>query len=140
MISNGSVWKVDQIPERIAKVQSMIHSATPIGPSTATAVAVLIHCSAGCDRTGEFIGSYRMQYEFPSTPYLNASDIYVADVAECGRAPDYWATSALQWFCFDVEYASGGSELGDCLKFAKCTDLKHCEPINGTALIAPQWS
>lgn len=45
---------------------------------------------------------------------LNVTGAYALDTADCGRAPDYWATNAIAWYCLTLEM-QGGAQLGDCL-------------------------
>ena len=51
-MANSSVWKVDKIPERIEILHGMLTQSFP------KSAVIYVHCSAGCDRTGEVIGSY----------------------------------------------------------------------------------
>jgi len=53
-MANSSVWKVDKVPSRIEILHGMLTQSFP-----KTAV-IYVHCSAGCDRTGEVMGSYMM--------------------------------------------------------------------------------
>ena len=103
--------------------------------------------------SGEVIGAYRLTYALAAGQ--NVSNVYAADVNECGRAPDYWSTSALEWsaplrlraeegvalcgrslqtarvchrFCLYVQYSAGRS-LGNCEGFAQCRFAGHCTPI-----------
>ena len=92
MIENGTVWNVDQIPDRLLKMRKMLEQGPP---PNYDALAVYVHCAAGCDRTGEFVGSYRLAYEHRST----LSPIYEMDVIECGRAPNYFSSGMIGWYC-----------------------------------------
>jgi len=91
-------------------------------------VVLYVHCTAGCDRTGEVIGSYRMKYQ---TEY-DVVEMYGLDVAECGRPPNYWSTTALEWFCLYMQ-ENGRPNLADCMEFAVCKFAGDCKPTNVTA-------
>jgi protein tyrosine phosphatase len=49
-MANGSVWAWDQLPVRNQKLRAMLNT------DYARPAALFIHCSAGCDRTGEVVG------------------------------------------------------------------------------------
>ena len=127
-LSNGSVWDVDKIPERIRTIRLWLTTKAD------KAAVLYVHCTAGCDRTGEVVGSYRMRYQ----PYkgLAGTDVvtmYAEDVAECGRPPNYWSTSALEWFCEYVAFNNVGAGtvgVGNCTGFAKCRFAGDCEPTH----------
>jgi hypothetical protein len=126
---NSTVWKVDQLPSRIDELHQMLVRPSPqLGRSTAT----LVHCTAGCDRTGEVIGAYRMVYGGLGSngAYLGratTTQMYALDTSECGRSPNYWSTSALEWWCFELLYNRNiGS--GNCTGFASCEPLQHGQP------------
>ena len=53
-----------------------------------------VHCSAGCDRTGEFIGAYAMRYLG-----YNVTTAMGEACRQCGRCPNYFSSSALGWWC-----------------------------------------
>ncbi len=124
MALNGSVWKVDQTPSRVAILNKMLN--TP----AAVPQVIYVHCNAGCDRTGEVIGAYRMQFEGKNT-----TTMYELDTYECGRSPNYFSTSALEWYCIYYT-ASTGNNIGDCETFATCALFGKCQPTapNTTAV------
>lgn len=132
LIKNGSVWEVDHIPERIAQLNQWLDAP---GNVSALAHVYYVHCSAGCDRTGEFVGSYRIKYMLPTVQFQNASGMYWLDTTECGRSPNYYSTTALMWYCFTYQYLEPQTPpAGDCLGFAKCQIFGDCKPlVNGTA-------
>ena len=49
-MANGSVWAFDQLPTRLQILRKLLLSDQP------RSAAIYVHCSAGCDRTGEAIG------------------------------------------------------------------------------------
>lgn len=108
MVENASFWEIDQLPDRLAAARTTL--ATP--RSDGRTVVALWHCTAGRDRTGEISGSYYMTYEG-----LSGAQAFARDTQEGGRAPNYWAHTALQWYCFwlSVHQPATASRLGDCL-------------------------
>lgn len=118
---NGTVWKVDQIPTRIATIRKLLQTKADVPR------AIYVHCTAGCDRTGEVIGSYRMTYQIDQVQYQNVTGMYALDVTECGRPPNYWSTTALEWFCYYHQYLTG-QNIGNCMGFATCKMFGDCEP------------
>ena len=62
---------------------------------------------------------------------------YALDTSECGRSPNYWSTTALEWWCFELQY-NRQLQRGNCTGFAVCQPLKHgqpCEPAKHS-----QWA
>ena len=116
--ANSTVWKIDKIPERVQELRKMLTSQDE-RPNV-----LYVHCTAGCDRTGEVVGSYRLKYH----PEFNITQMYALDVAECGRPPNYWSTMALEWFCIYMQ-ENGRSDLTDCEGFAKCKFAGDCTPV-----------
>jgi hypothetical protein len=127
-MANGSVWEIDKIPDRVQIVHDML-----VAGRADKQLVIYVHCSAGCDRTGEFVGSYRMQFTTP-----NAIKMYNLNCAECGRAPNYFGTTGLEWYCYYYEYRYE-KDIGDCMGFAECKMFGDCKPLhpNGTSLGMP---
>ncbi|GMI35397.1 hypothetical protein TeGR_g11524, partial [Tetraparma gracilis] len=94
------------------------------------AVVVLIHCNAGCDRTGEMVAAYRLRGGEGGGEDVAPKDVYGMDVSECGRPPNYYSTHAIEWFCIERFYSSEevDYELDDCVGFATCKPFGDCEP------------
>jgi hypothetical protein len=142
---NSTVWAVDKLPTRTAALRQMLvdpaasEPPTPAGRST----VVVVHCTAGCDRTGEVIGAYRTTFGGLGADGSDMTDLgmkptYALDTSECGRSPNYWSTTALEWWCFELLYNRGLGR-GNCSDFAVCQPLQHgqpCEPTNRTAAAA----
>jgi hypothetical protein len=63
--------------------------------------------------------------------FPNISRAYQVDIADCGRPPNYFSTSALEWFCLYRSSLSNSSasEL-PCLTFAKCKTFGSCQPTD----------
>lgn len=55
---------------------------------------VYVHCVAGCDRTGEIVGGYRMQYK-----KQGVQAVYDQNTKECGREEYRASANALEAFC-----------------------------------------
>lgn len=49
------VWDIDQLPKRVEIIRGMLTA------SYNSSVAIYVHCTAGCDRTGEVIGAYMLE-------------------------------------------------------------------------------
>ena len=127
----STVWKVDELPRRVDLLRDMLVSTRVAGRS----VVLVVHCTAGCDRTGEVIGAYRLNYgglglDGTAAAPHNVTSMYAANTAECGRSPNYWSTTALEWFCYDLLY-SGGVSSGNCTGFASCKFGGDCVPTAG---------
>jgi hypothetical protein len=126
MIRDGKVWGFDKIPSRIEQMKAWMQQPPPAGYD---AVAYYTHCQGGCDRTGEFVASYRMNYYH--TPLLKT--IYDMNNNECGRAPDYFATGAIGWYCLTwnlYNATKAGPAVPDCLTAYKCQLFKGCQDTN----------
>jgi hypothetical protein len=124
-----NMWEVDQLPTRVAALETLLQTKAPAWAEEKPLV-ILVHCSAGCDRTGEVIGAFRMTHY--SNPQITASDMYALDVEECTRAPNYYSTHALEWYCIMLQ-TQGVEGLGNCTGFATCTPPgpggAHCTPV-----------
>jgi len=123
----SEVWAIDQLPTRLETLRQMLETKTDVPH------LMYAHCTAGCDRTGEFIGSYRMQYL-----RLNTTDMYAADTSECGRSPNWFGTSALEWFCLYLQETNGTQPepAADCETFATCELFGKCHP---TGHVPADW-
>ncbi len=60
----------------------------------------------------------------------NISRAYALDVSECGRAPNYFSTSALEWFCLYRAQNLADNAADPCLSFAKCKTFGDCHPTD----------
>ncbi len=125
---NKDIWAVDQLPERVGRMrQSILRSGPPQGYD---AQIVYVHCAGGCDRTGEFVGAYRMAFY----PQSTLKPIYDMDVAECGRSPNYFASGALGWYCLQWNKYNATPprlpQMPDCLTAYTCELFGKCDPTN----------
>ena len=125
LVANGT-WAIegngDYLVERLAQLRSMLLSDWGSDPPT----VLYVHCSAGCDRTGEFIGAYAMRYLG-----YNVTTAMGEACRQCGRCPNYFSSSALGWWCLTEK--QNRSDVGDCLDFAGCTLFKDCHAHGPTA-------
>jgi hypothetical protein len=55
---------------------------------------------------------------------------YSLDVSECGRPPNYFSTSALEWFCLYHAQQRGTDGKVPCTSFAKCKTFGNCQPTD----------
>ena len=84
-----------------------------------------VHCSGGCDRTGELIGAYRLRY-------MGASWLDMWGEQPCGRPMGCSNYRALQWYAFWLNETFGFAissigEDGGCLD-GNAVD-RPCSPI-----------
>jgi hypothetical protein len=49
------VWDIDHLPKRVNLLRAMLIA------DYNSSVAIYVHCTAGCDRTGEIMGAYMLQ-------------------------------------------------------------------------------
>jgi hypothetical protein len=133
LIDDGTVWRIDQLPERVVLLRRMLEAGPPPGYD---ALVVYGHCAAGCDRTGEMVAAYRMSYLYE--PTLLAQ--YEKDVAACGRAPSYFCTGMIGWYCLTWNMRNATPPrrpaLPDCLTAYNCTLFGSCRPNNAPHRIA----
>jgi len=115
MVQNMSLWGPDDFPPRMTLFHQMMKTKQE------RAVAYYIHCETGCDRTGEFCGSYMMQY-------LNDSlaTALTIDTADCGRPPYASSQWQLQWYCY---------YLVDVLNYTSLTTCNITSPVEDWNLI-----
>lgn len=52
-------------------------------------------------------------YAIDFTACTNTAAAFARDTLDCGRAPNYWAKNAIQWYCLTLE-AQQGMQLGNC--------------------------
>jgi len=55
---------------------------------------IYVHCVAGCDRTGEIVGAYRMQYK-----NQEIQAVFDKNTQECGRDENVFSVDSLQAYC-----------------------------------------
>lgn len=124
LVKNGS-WAIqgdaDRLPERLAAIHSALTNTS--GPPT----AFFVHCNAGCDRTGEFIGAYAMSYLG-----YNVTTAMGEAQKQCGRTPNFFASESLGWWCLTLKPTR--PDIGDCVDAFGCKYLGDCDTHNATTL------
>ncbi len=92
----------DQLPKRLPELRSMLENQGAIP------LIVYAHCEAGCDRTGEFIASYLMQFK-----NYTIEQSWESDTVSCGREPYHVNQYSMEWYC---EYLKlkGDDHLDSC--------------------------
>lgn len=65
-------------------------------------VIFYVHCNAGCDRTGQFVASYRMTYKAS-----NYFDAMRSNKLECGRKPNKFSVNAIKSYCEYLQERGG---------------------------------
>jgi hypothetical protein len=105
LANTTAFWEIDQLPQRVDDLHAEMVAANAAGKP----LVVYVHCDAGCDRTGEFSGAYAMRWLG-----YNVTGAYAWDTTCCGRAPDWWSTCAIAWYCFTESYVLQ-ENLGNCL-------------------------
>jgi|GEM_PF-4202973 len=57
-------------------------------------IVVYVHCVGGCDRTGEIVGAYRMQYMREEI-----QTVFDKNTQECGRNENIYSVDSLKAYC-----------------------------------------
>mmetsp|Transcript_16158 Transcript_16158/g.22563 ORF Transcript_16158/g.22563 Transcript_16158/m.22563 type:complete len:267 (+) Transcript_16158:48-848(+) len=124
VVRSGS-WAVrgnaDDLDSRMKMLNGMLKNITDVS------TVFYVHCNAGCDRTGEFIGSYMMSYLG-----YNATTAMGEDCRQCGRCPNFYATNAMGFWCLTLQERKERTNLGNCKDFAGCKYLGDCNAHNPT--------
>jgi len=87
-------WSRDALPSFVEEIRRTV--VTKTDPAT----VALVHCICGCDRTGEVVGSYYMQYMG-----MSLHDAHELDKQIAGREITRENYQALYWQCFYLKYA-----------------------------------
>lgn len=117
-MSESAVWQLDDVPGKVALLRSMLVGWKwgPLKRTDGRQLALVVHCTAGCDRTGEIIGSYMMAHT-----NATAVEAYANDVDACGRPPCYQHTNGMVWYCLYLQHhVYKDKRLGGCTEFASC--------------------
>jgi hypothetical protein len=130
MLKTLDQWLGDPLIWRIATLRQWLEtSQLPFRPQTDPQADLpcvfYVHCSGGCDRTGELIGAYRLRY-------MGASWLDMWGEQPCGRPMGCSNYRALQWYAFWLNETfglaiSGIGEDGGCLD-GNAVD-RPCSPI-----------
>lgn len=126
-MANSTVWDVDKIPDRIIDLRELVISPGPIDPATGRPrpVAVYVHCTAGCDRTGQVVAAYRLSYMI-NKDHSAIQTIFGLNVKECGRSPNYFSTCGTEWHCLYFSINHNDRDVGNCLHIADCELFGKC--------------
>ena len=128
-IQNGS-WAIqgdaDRLIERLSQLHSMLANVSSVP------MVFYVHCNAGCDRTGEFMGAHTMRYlGYNVTTALGEAQ------RQCGRAPNFFATESVGWWCLTLKERFGRTDVGDCLNAFGCHYFGDCDLHGATPLANP---
>lgn len=92
---NLDEWTHDKLQAFISYIRQLLYTKQTI----LKPIAILIHCSAGIDRTGEVIGSYQMQYQ-----NVTYDDFVTKDTKIAGHpAPATDNRYNLHWYKYYLE-------------------------------------
>jgi len=89
-------WSRDKLADFVEEIHRVVTTKT--NPPT----VALVHCICGCDRTGEVVGSYYMQYMG-----MTLHDAHALDKSIAGREISVSNYQALYWQCFYLKYGKG---------------------------------
>ena len=95
----------DELPKRMGALRSLLETADNGGGN----VVVYGHCEAGCDRTGEFMAAYYMQYK-----NMTVQEAWEHDTSDCGREPYHPNEFAIGWYCEYLKLNGLGDHLEEC--------------------------
>jgi hypothetical protein len=119
LLASFDQWLPDPLIWRVATLRRMLEPS-----QLSTPVVVYVHCSGGCDRTGEMIGGYRLRY-------MGWSWRAMWDEQPCERPLGCDNYRALQWYAHWLNQTLGFS-LTDIGDDDGCTDPggthKPCSP------------
>eukprot|EP00005_Dracoamoeba_jomungandri_P000869 CAMPEP_0174252938 /NCGR_PEP_ID=MMETSP0439-20130205/2317_1 /TAXON_ID=0 /ORGANISM="Stereomyxa ramosa, Strain Chinc5" /LENGTH=269 /DNA_ID=CAMNT_0015333663 /DNA_START=8 /DNA_END=817 /DNA_ORIENTATION=+ len=108
--NNKGLWGQDDIINRIERIKTDQY----LNKKGDRHEVIYFHCETGCDRTGEFGGSYMMRYmgkSFAEMMQINTDD--------CGRPPNQSAVYFLGWYCYYLQFEMG---IDAC---CNCTNVDH---------------
>ena len=122
------VWGTDQLPTRVPQLRALLeHSTVP-------PTVIYLHCDCGCDRTGEVMGSYAMQYlgkswsdtckwnnAIAGRPQICPNQHAMQVGLSLASLPLFPHDQHEQWYCLYLKMALNVSTTGDCLSFHLCT-------------------
>jgi hypothetical protein len=100
-------WLRDGLSGRIEKVrQWLTGEQADSRVVTDLPIVIFVHCAAGCDRTGEFIGAYYLRYMNKSWQEMNALN---QQMCPHNRPFNYRNYRAAQWYCLWLNLERGFS-------------------------------
>jgi hypothetical protein len=115
----------DPLIWRVATLRSWLEdpSTLPIQPlpQPAQPLVVYVHCSGGCDRTGEMIGAYRLRY-MPSSWTMADAWLNMCKEHPCDLPMGCNNYRAVQWYAFWLNQTLGFSLTGIGENDGGCND------------------
>jgi hypothetical protein len=81
------VWAVDHVPTKVRYVRQVLMTPSPERP-----IIIYIHCTKGCDRTGQILGGYLLDYVVH-----NISVVYHMNAVACGEEQNGHSTFVSGW-------------------------------------------
>lgn len=111
-------WGPDHLASRVPQLRKWM--LTPTNVPT----LFYLHCDCGCDRTGEHMGSYAMQYLGYS---WDRACKWNNDIAGRPQMEPY--QHAMAWYCVFLKHELNITTVGDCLNFHLYTP-QTCESDN----------
>jgi hypothetical protein len=123
-------WFGEPLLWRVATLRQWLETGqTPYKPKPVTDLPCVfyVHCSGGCDRTGEMIGAYRLRYN-------GLSWTQMWNEQPCGRPMGCGNYRALQWYAYWLNETlgfklSGMGEEGGCYDGDSRSVKRLCSPI-----------
>jgi hypothetical protein len=102
---NLDSWLCDRLSSRIEILrQWLIGSRSDSSVTTKLPIVIYVHCVAGCDRTGEFIGAYYLRYLNKSWEEMNALNQSMCPHSRPYNCRNYRAD---QWYCLWLNLERG---------------------------------
>ena len=94
---NASAWLRDPLEARVDQLRKWLNSSeSQLGISNP--VVIYVHCSGGCDRTGEMIGSYELRYMNMSWEKVNT-----INNDRCEGSPNACINyESTRWYCLSL--------------------------------------
>jgi hypothetical protein len=100
-------WLSDRLGKRIEIVRQWLTGQRPVsGIPPNLPIVIYVHCVAGCDRTGEFIGAYYLRFMNKSWQEMNALNQSMCHHNRPFNCRNYRAT---QWYCLWLDLEKGFS-------------------------------
>lgn len=104
-----TTWSTDNLWIRVPALRSYLTRKT--SPPT----VIYLHCDCGCDRTGELMGSYAMQYQGKTWDQVCEWNNQIA-----GRPQMCPNVHSMQWYCLYLNQVLGFKSTGNCLNDHYC--------------------
>jgi hypothetical protein len=100
-------WLSDRLGVRVELVRKWLTGDMPVlDAPPKLPIVIYVHCVAGCDRTGEFIGAYYLRYMHKSWPEMNRLNQSMCHHNRPFHCRNYRAD---QWYCLWLNLERGFS-------------------------------